>query len=74
MATTIPTGISISNITKTNGAITANVAAAANATAGNNTVVLTVTDSDGLTTTANLTVTVPAAPLPPTGCAVAQLQ
>ncbi len=73
-ATTIPTGITISNITNTNGTITANVAAAANATAGNNTVVLTVTDSGGLTTTANLTVTVTAAPPPPTGCAVSQLQ
>ncbi len=73
-ATTVPTGITITNITNTNGTVTANVAATANATVGNNAIRLTVTDAGGLTATANLTVTVTAAPPPPTGCAVTQLQ
>ncbi|MDQ4123030.1 MAG: FG-GAP-like repeat-containing protein, partial [Acidobacteriota bacterium] len=60
-ATTVPTGITVSNIVNTNGTITADIAAAANAATGNNTVVLTV--SDGIeSTNANLTVTVTAAP------------
>jgi FG-GAP-like repeat len=57
-ATSIPAGITITNITNTNGTITANVAAAANAFIGNNIVVLTVTDGSGLTTTANFIVAV----------------
>ncbi|MBS1810305.1 MAG: Ig-like domain repeat protein [Acidobacteria bacterium] len=57
-ATTIPTGITVSNIVNTNGTITADVAAGCTATAGANTVVLTVTDGGSLTATANLTVNV----------------
>ena len=59
-ATTIPTGITITGITNTNGTVTANVAAGCNATPGANTVVLTVTDGGGALSTANLTVNVSA--------------
>ncbi|NOT63685.1 MAG: hypothetical protein HOP19_26020, partial [Acidobacteria bacterium] len=62
-ATTVPAGIKISNITNTNGRITAMMAAECNATVGANTVVLRVSDG-ALTATANLTVNVSAiAPL-----------
>ncbi len=70
-ATTIPTGLTVTNITNTNGTITANVATAANATVGNNTVVLTVTDGGGLTATANLIVNVTPASNTTTGANVA---
>ncbi|MBI1761578.1 MAG: putative Ig domain-containing protein [Acidobacteria bacterium] len=59
-ATTVPAGLTVTNIVNTSGTITANVAAACNATVGANTVVLTVTDSFGATATANLTVNVTA--------------
>ncbi|MBX7222261.1 MAG: pre-peptidase C-terminal domain-containing protein [Blastocatellia bacterium] len=57
-ATTVPTGITVTGITNTNGTITATVAALCNATVGNNTVVLTATDTNNATATANLTVNV----------------
>ncbi len=53
-------GISITNITNTNGTITADVAALCTATVGTNQVGLTVTDGNGATATANLTVNVTA--------------
>ena len=59
-ATSVPAGISVSNIVNTNGTVTANVAADCTATTGANTVVLTVTDGNGSTNTANLTVNVTA--------------
>ncbi|MFN0121176.1 MAG: beta strand repeat-containing protein, partial [Blastocatellia bacterium] len=59
-AKTVPTGITVTNISNTNGTVTADVAAGCTATAGANTVVLEV--SDGVATaTANLTVNVTAA-------------
>ena len=42
-----PQGISITNLTNTNGVITASIAAGCSATPGNNIVILQVTDSDG---------------------------
>ncbi|HWQ33421.1 MAG TPA: MBG domain-containing protein [Blastocatellia bacterium] len=66
-ATTVPTGIIVSNITNTNGTITADIAAGCTATTGDNTVVLTVTDGGGMTTTANLTVSVAANAAPTLG-------
>ncbi len=57
-ATTLPTGITVNSITNTNGAIEADVAASCTAEAGDNTVVLTVTDEFSATTTASLTVNV----------------
>ncbi len=66
-ATTVPTGLTVSNITNTNGAITAEVAASCTATVGNNTVVLTVTDGNSATATANLTVNVTANTAPTVG-------
>jgi CSLREA domain-containing protein len=59
-ATTTPTGITIGTITNTNGTITAPVTAECAAITGNNTVVLTVTDGGGASSTANLTVNVTA--------------
>ena len=59
-ATTIPAGITVASITNTAGTITANVAASCTATIGANTVVLTVTDGNSGTATANLTVNVTA--------------
>jgi len=59
-ATTVPAGLTVTNIVNTNGTVTANVAAACNATVGANTVVLTVTDSLNATATANLTINVQA--------------
>ncbi|NOT64283.1 MAG: hypothetical protein HOP19_29045, partial [Acidobacteria bacterium] len=58
-ATTVPTGITLNNITNTNGTITANVTAGCNAASGANIVVLAVSDGTA-TTTANLTVNVTA--------------
>jgi uncharacterized protein (TIGR03437 family) len=61
VAVTAPAaGISITNITNTNGTITADVAALCTATVGTNQVGLTVTDGNGATATANLTVDVTA--------------
>ena len=62
-ATTVPTGITVTNIVNTNGTITADVAAACTATVGANTVVFTVTDGGALTATANLTVNVAGSPV-----------
>jgi hypothetical protein len=59
-ATTVPTGITVTSITNVAGTITAHVAAGCNATVGANTVVLTVTDGNSGTSTANLTVNVTA--------------
>lgn len=62
-ATSVPAGITISNITNTNGTITANIAVGCGATIGTNTIGLKVTDSDGSTSTASLIVNVtPSAP------------
>ncbi|MBL8205912.1 MAG: hypothetical protein JNM09_16880 [Blastocatellia bacterium] len=58
-ATSVPSGITVSNIANTNGNITATIAAACNAATGDNTVQLTVSDG-ALTSTANFTVTVTA--------------
>ncbi len=59
-ATTIPAGITVTSITNAAGTITANVAASCTATIGANTVVLTVTDGNSGTATANLAVNVTA--------------
>lgn len=56
-----PAGITLSSITNTTGNVTATIAASASATLGANTVVLLVTDAQGATSTANLTVNVFAA-------------
>ncbi|MBI1761098.1 MAG: Ig-like domain repeat protein [Acidobacteria bacterium] len=66
-ATTVPTGLAISNINNTNGTITATVTAGCNATAGAQTVILTVTDAAGGTATANLTINVTANSAPTLG-------
>ncbi|HNG31486.1 MAG TPA: putative Ig domain-containing protein, partial [Blastocatellia bacterium] len=63
-ATTVPAGITVGSISNTSGTIRATIAADCNATLGNNTVTLTVSDG-GLTTTANFTVNV-TANTPPT--------
>jgi len=57
-ALTVPTGITVSNITNTGGNVTADIAVAAGATIGSNTVVLQVADSGSATSTANLTIDV----------------
>lgn len=54
----LPTGISVSNIVNTGGAITADVAASCSAATGANLVGLRVTDGGSLFTDANLTVNV----------------
>ena len=60
-ATTVPAGITVSNIVNTNGNVTADVAAGCGAALGANTVVLTVTNGTTTqTATANLTVNVTA--------------
>ncbi len=56
-ATTVPAGLTLTNIQNTNGTITANVAASCSAAAGDQSVVLQVSDGS-LTNTATLTVTV----------------
>ncbi len=58
VATNVPANITVNGLTNTDGSITANIAALCNATAGANTVSLTVTDGNGLTSTVNLTVEV----------------
>ena len=62
-----PTGITVSNIQNTNGAITATVAADCTATLGNNTVVLYVSDGACATPFANLIVNVTANTAPTVG-------
>ncbi|MCA8944729.1 MAG: hypothetical protein KDB29_00730, partial [Planctomycetes bacterium] len=57
-ATSVPTGISVTSITNTNGTITADVSATAGATLGNNNVTLQVQDSLSQTTTDTLVVNV----------------
>lgn len=59
-ATSVPTGLSITGITNTNGNITANISAACTAAVGLNTIGLTVSDGNGGMATTNLTVNVPA--------------
>jgi uncharacterized protein (TIGR03437 family) len=65
-ATSVPAGITVSNITNVNGNVSATIAAACNAALGNNTVELTVSDG-ALTATANLTVNVTANTAPTPG-------
>ena len=57
-ATSVPTGITVTNITNTNGTVTADVAATVAATLGNNSVILQVEDSLAQTNTDTLTVNV----------------
>ena len=57
-ATTVPTGITVSNITNTSGTINVTVQAGAAASLGANSVTLTVEDSIGRTDTGAFTVTV----------------
>lgn len=77
-ATTIPTGITLTNISNASGTITATIAASCTATIGAQTVVLTVTDPAGGTATANLTINVTAntppvlGPYPSTNVTVGQ--
>ncbi|HWS87865.1 MAG TPA: choice-of-anchor Q domain-containing protein [Pyrinomonadaceae bacterium] len=59
-ATSVPAGITVTNVVNTNGNVTASVAAGCTASVGANTVGLTVTDGGGATSTANLTVNVTA--------------
>jgi Concanavalin A-like lectin/glucanases superfamily/FG-GAP-like repeat/Putative Ig domain/Bacterial Ig domain len=63
-ASAVPTGITLSNITNTNGSITANVAVDCTAVVGANNVSLMVTDGGGATATGNLIVNVTASPAP----------
>ncbi|MDQ3011425.1 MAG: hypothetical protein M3X11_12060, partial [Acidobacteriota bacterium] len=65
--TSIPAGLSITNITNINGMIYADVRADCNATVGANTVVLKGTDSANNMVMANLTVTVVMNPVPTFG-------
>lgn len=64
-ATTVPAGLSLTNITNTNGTIKANLAADCTLAIGTSTVVLTVADTENKQTTGNLTVNVTAG-IPPT--------
>ncbi len=66
-AQTLPTGITVSNIVNTGGAITADVAASCSAATGANLVGLRVTDAGTLFTDANLTVNVAANTAPVLG-------
>ncbi|WP_428665800.1 BspA family leucine-rich repeat surface protein [Runella sp.] len=59
-ATTVPANITVTGITNVAGTVTATVKANCGATEGSNTVVLTVTDANGGTATANFTVNVTA--------------
>src|SRR5207237_3960653 len=63
-ATTVPSGITITSITNTVGTITATVGATCAAALGNNNVTLTVTDTDGATSTATFVVNVSGAATP----------
>ena len=77
-ATTLPAGLTLTNISNANGTITATIAASCIATVGAQTVVLTVTDPAGGTATANLTINVTAntppvlGPYPSTSVTVGQ--
>jgi len=64
VATSVPSGISVTSVTNTGGTVTADVAADCSATAGANNVTLLVTDSEGATATATLVVNVTAVPVP----------
>lgn len=55
---TVPAGLTINNLTNTDGTITADLAAACTAPAGANSVVLKVTDANDASATVNLTVNV----------------
>ncbi|MBK8312493.1 MAG: hypothetical protein IPL01_00090 [Acidobacteria bacterium] len=66
-ATTVPAGITVTNIVNTNGTITADVAAGCNAAIGDNTVELTVTDIFMASSTGYLTVRVTANTAPTVG-------
>ena len=57
---TVPTGISITNLTNTNGTISASIAASCLAALGSNTLVLKITDALGASTNANITIDVTA--------------
>lgn len=59
-ATSVPAGITLGSITNTNGTIRATIAAACGATVGANPVTLKVTDAQGATAFANVTVNVTA--------------
>jgi len=59
-ATSVPAGLTITNIGNAGGTISASIAASCTATLGANTIVLQVQDLGGLTATANLTVQVSA--------------
>ncbi|MEA2572341.1 MAG: hypothetical protein QOI24_4342 [Acidobacteriota bacterium] len=63
-ASSVPTGINVTSISNTAGAVTATIGATCAAAAGTNNVTLKVTDSNGATNTATfvVTVTVPATP------------
>jgi hypothetical protein len=63
-ATTVPAGLTVTNITNTNGTIAATVAALCGAVVGPNTIVFTVTDSNGGSATASFTVNVTANSVP----------
>ncbi len=63
--TSLPTGITVTNITNNNGAITATVTAGCNAAVGANTVGLKVTDGEGAIGTGSLTVNVTKETTPP---------
>jgi uncharacterized protein (TIGR03437 family) len=62
-----PAGVTVSDITNTNGTITANVAVSCATALGNQTVSLEVTDGNGLTATAMLTINVTANTAPVLG-------
>ena len=70
-ATNVPTGLTVTGITNTNGTITASVAARCNATLGVNNIELQVTDAGGMTATATLVVNVTANTPPTLSYAVA---
>jgi hypothetical protein len=61
--TSVPTGLSVTSLTNTNGTISAIVSASCLATPGTNTIELRVTDAQGASTQANLTVSVLSNPI-----------
>ena len=71
-ATTVPAGLSVTNVTNTGGNVTADIAAAAGMTPGTLQIVFTATDGQALQSTANFGVTVNAN-TPPTITAIADL-
>ncbi len=60
--TSVPTGLSVTELTNTNGTISAVITASCLATSGANTIGLRVTDAQGATAQANLTVNVTSSP------------